>query len=63
MRYGGLEALGGQETGDRSHRVIPPLTMFPSKATISVREFDMPQEFEIPGFLPQYWHWLSGIFF
>jgi len=31
--------------------------------TISVREFDMPQEFEIPDFLPQYWHWLSGIFF
>jgi len=32
-------------------------------ATISVREFDMPQEFEIPDFLHQYWHWLSGIFF
>jgi len=23
----------------------------------------MPQEFEIPDFLPQYWHWLSGFFF
>jgi hypothetical protein len=31
--------------------------------TISDQEFDMLQEFEIPDFLSQYWHRLSGIFF
>jgi len=49
--------------GDEMRYDLPWIEAAGGISTISVREFDMPQEFEIPDFLPQYWHWLSGIFF